>query len=292
MQAVAGALVVAAVATTGDFIWYTYGVRHSFVAGLVHGTLLLTAVGAVLGAVHGRLVKGLPVGAIAGLSGAAGYFALVAVVDHRTYGTAIPAAWIITWLVLAMLEGRWLAAPVPRTWTDIARRGLTAAVLSGTAFSLVMNTLWGAPPDGGRSYLVQYCAWVFAWAPGLLALAGGNARSMEGDEAIAPADLLARLERRAPLNILDVRSEGEFAAGHVPGAVNVPFTALPFRMADVPGSADDELIVYCGHGPRAHIAAATLRIAGRRRIAYLSGHWAAWRSAGFRSERSLPNAQP
>ena len=77
-KAVAGILVVAAAATCGDFIWYTYGVRHTMVAGLVHGALLLTAVGAVLGAASGRVLKGLPLGALAGIGGAASYYVLVA----------------------------------------------------------------------------------------------------------------------------------------------------------------------------------------------------------------------
>ena len=49
-------------------------------------------------------------------------------------------------------------------------RGVLAAVFSGVAFFLVMNTLWGRPPATGRNYVVQFAAWVVAWAPGLLAL--------------------------------------------------------------------------------------------------------------------------
>ena len=74
MKTIVGVLVVAAVATVGDSIWYTYGVRHTIVAGLVHGALLLTAVGAVLGAASGRVLKGLPIGTLAGLGGAASYY--------------------------------------------------------------------------------------------------------------------------------------------------------------------------------------------------------------------------
>ena len=58
MTIVAGIVVVAAAATLGDFIWYTVGVRHTMVAGLVHGALLLTAVGGAIGAASGRLAKG------------------------------------------------------------------------------------------------------------------------------------------------------------------------------------------------------------------------------------------
>lgn len=277
MRTVAGVLFVAAAATLGDSIWYLFGVRHTIVAGLVHGALLLSVVGAVLGAASGRVLRGLPIGALAGLGGAASYSALVAVMDGRTYGTAIPAAWVIMWLLLATLDGRWLRAPARRTWSAVAARGLAAALFGGAAFSLVMRILWGPLPAAGRNYVVQFFAWAIAWAPGLLALT-------VGDGSIAVAELLARIDRGESLRILDVRSEGEFAAGHVPGAVNIPFTRLLSRSDEVPGSAGDELIVYCGHGPRACIAAAALRIRGWRRIAHLSGHWAAWRRAGLRIE--------
>ena len=170
MKTVVGVFVVAAVATVGDSIWYTYGVRHTIVAGLVHGALLLTVVGGVLGAASGRVLKGLPIGMLAGLGGAASYYLLVAAMDGRTYGSAIPAAWVIMWLILAAFEGWWLRAPDRRTWASIAGRGFAAAVIGGVAFYLVMNTLWGSPPAGGRNYVVQFCAWAFAWAPGLFAL--------------------------------------------------------------------------------------------------------------------------
>jgi hypothetical protein len=86
------------------------------------------------------------------------------------YGSAIPAAWVTLWLILAVLDGRWLRAPARRPWTAIAVRGLLAAVCSGVAFYLVMNALWGRAPATGKNYFVQFGAWVVAWAPGLLAL--------------------------------------------------------------------------------------------------------------------------
>ena len=68
MTIVAG-IVVAAAATLGDFIWYTVGVRHTMVAGLVDGALLLTAVGGAIGTASGRLAKGLPLGTLPVLAG-------------------------------------------------------------------------------------------------------------------------------------------------------------------------------------------------------------------------------
>ena len=45
---------------------------------------------------------------------------------------------------------------------------------AGLAFALVRTILWGRPPAEGRNYLVQFAAWAFAWAPGLLALTWRN----------------------------------------------------------------------------------------------------------------------
>jgi hypothetical protein len=177
MKIVVGILGVALVATLGDFTWYTLNVRHSIVTGIIHGAVLLTVVGAVLGFDAGRVVKGLPIGAVAGVGGALIYYLLVALVDRRTYGAAIPASWVGMWLLVALLDGRWLRAPQRRPWGEIAIRGVLAALLSGIAFFLVMNTLWGRPPASGRNYLVQFAAWVVAWAPGLLVLTMGARRN-------------------------------------------------------------------------------------------------------------------
>ena len=165
-----GILGVALVATLGDYTWYTLRVRHSMLTGIIHGAVLLTAVGGVLGLEAHRALKGLPIGALAGVGGALAYYLLVAIVDRRPYGVAIPAAWVTLWLLLAVLDGRWLRAPSRRSWSAIAIRGALAAVFGGVAFFLVMNTLWGRPPAAGRNYIVQFAAWVIAWAPGLLAL--------------------------------------------------------------------------------------------------------------------------
>lgn len=172
-----GILIVAAVATTGDYLWYTFGVHHNVTNGVIHGALLLTVVGGVLGASAGRLVKGMPIGMLAGVGGALAYYAIVAAIGGGPYGAAIPAAWVVLWLLLAALDGRWLRAPAVRSWSEVAARGGLAALLAGIAFALVMQTLWGRPPAGGRNYLLQFAAWVVAWAPGILILATGRRRS-------------------------------------------------------------------------------------------------------------------
>jgi hypothetical protein len=166
-------LLVAATATAMDWYWYAFGVRHRVWTGVVHGAVLLTVVGGALGALGGRGLRGLPIGAIAGIGGALSYYLIAAAIDRRPYGVAIPVAWIVLWLLMAVLEGRWLSAPQRRSWREVATRGVLAAVTGGIAFFLVVGTLWGTPPPSGRNYLVQLAAWAFAWAPGMLALTVG-----------------------------------------------------------------------------------------------------------------------
>jgi hypothetical protein len=183
---VVGIFAIAAMATACDYVWYEYGVHHRMSAGVIHGIVLLTSVGVVLGVARGRVLRGVPLGALSGLGGALTYYLLIAIMDGRPYGTAIPAAWVAMWLILAALDGRWLRIP-PRTWTAIAARGLAAAVLGAIAFYLMLQTLWGRPPATGRNYVVQFLAWAFAWAPGLIALTIADRpwQTSEGTEGIS-----------------------------------------------------------------------------------------------------------
>ena len=105
-------------------------------------------------------------------------------------------------------------------------------------------------------------------------------------DRIAARALLARIMADAAPPILDVRTAREFAKGHVPGAVNVPFWAVGKRIDAIPADKDDELVVYCGHGPRAMMARRTLRKHGFTHLVFLEGHFSKWRSAGLREERA------
>lgn len=57
---------------------------------------------------------------------------------------------------------------------------------------------------------------------------------------------LARRVREKSVTLLDVRPEGEFALGHLPGAINVPLRTLERKLSSLP--RDREIIAYC-RGP-------------------------------------------
>ena len=95
--------------------------------------------------------------------------------------------------------------------------------------------------------------------------------------------LLARLapgaSAPAPL-LLDVRRAEEFAAGHVPGARNLPHEQLVADPALIGAPKDAEIVVYCQSGRRANLALEALRKAGYTRLAHLDGDYAGWQAQG------------
>lgn len=85
--------------------------------------------------------------------------------------------------------------------------------------------------------------------------------------------------------ILDVRSREEFAAGHIPGAINLPVTELEHRVGELAPYKHAELVVHCEVGPRAGMAARFLGRRGFSNLVELKGHMRAWREAGLPMEK-------
>lgn len=98
--------------------------------------------------------------------------------------------------------------------------------------------------------------------------------------AVTPAELRSRLQGANPPVVLDVRSESEFAAGHVTNAINVEYSAIlarPLAALSVP--KDAEIVLYCGSGRRAAAAIEALRAAGYQKLNHLAGDYPGWRAS-------------
>jgi phage shock protein E len=61
--------------------------------------------------------------------------------------------------------------------------------------------------------------------------------------------------------LVDVRSPGEFASGHLPGARNIPVARIQGALGELK-AAGRPVVVYCASGTRAGVALATLKAAG------------------------------
>ena len=69
----------------------------------------------------------------------------------------------------------------------------------------------------------------------LLGTVGCPNPAKTGDSTqITAAELAGRMRTRAAPLILDVRSRREYAAGHVPTAVNIPYNELAGRLGEMP----------------------------------------------------------
>jgi phage shock protein E len=65
----------------------------------------------------------------------------------------------------------------------------------------------------------------------------------------------------AGAKVVDVRTPDEFAYGHVPGALNIPFDEIGTRTAEI-GPTSTPVVLYCRSGHRSGIAVETLSKAG------------------------------
>ena len=95
---------------------------------------------------------------------------------------------------------------------------------------------------------------------------------------IEVSQLGALREQTGKAQLVDVRSAGEFAAGHVPGAANIPLEEIERRIGDL--SADETLVLICKGGKRARIAADLLKDK-RENLVVLQGGTDAWAKAGL-----------
>lgn len=85
--------------------------------------------------------------------------------------------------------------------------------------------------------------------------------------------------------VIDVREPGEYAAGHVLGARNVPLARLEAAAGELVKKKDRPVIVYCDGGDRSGKALAALKKLGYTRVANLSGGIGAWQQAGLPVEK-------
>jgi rhodanese-related sulfurtransferase len=89
------------------------------------------------------------------------------------------------------------------------------------------------------------------------------------------------LRERDGVPLIDVREVDEFAAGHVPGAVNLPMSSIGDRLAELPGGAFD---VICAVGGRSGRVVQALEARGYD-ATNVDGGTNEWIAQGFPVER-------
>lgn len=107
-------------------------------------------------------------------------------------------------------------------------------------------------------------------------------RKTAGGPWVTTAEATHLINREDAL-VVDVRDPGEYGAGHILGAKNVPLSRL--GDADVAKRKERPVIVYCDGTERASKAVAALKKQGFTRVVNLSGGLRAWQQAGLPVEK-------
>ena len=109
---------------------------------------------------------------------------------------------------------------------------------------------------------------------------------LDAHDELEPVTLkeLRRLVRAGDVTVLDVRPVEEFNAGHIPGALSIPVSALKRRLREVPKSR--EVIAYCrGRYCVYSLEAVTLLRKNGYRARRVEQGLPDWRAAGLPVER-------
>ena len=103
--------------------------------------------------------------------------------------------------------------------------------------------------------------------------------SADGLEPVEKEELLRRARGRGVV-VLDVRPPEEYAAGHIAGAVSIPFAELAKRLAELPPGR--RVVAYC-RGPYCVLAAEAVKLLRRRGVdaRRLNEGYPEWRDAGL-----------
>jgi rhodanese-related sulfurtransferase len=112
-----------------------------------------------------------------------------------------------------------------------------------------------------------------------------NAANAVDRTHISATDLEQLIGQGTAPTIIDVRSSYEYQAGHIPGAIHIPFWSALYRVDEISAAKDELVIVYCAHGPRAGFGKFALTRAGYTQVLYLDGHMSGWYKAGLPVEK-------
>jgi rhodanese-related sulfurtransferase len=81
------------------------------------------------------------------------------------------------------------------------------------------------------------------------------------------------------VQVIDVRTPGEYMGGHVPGSINIPHMSVVSRKADL--ATDKPLVFICQMGQRSALACEFAASLGFTDLYNVEGGTEAWIKAGY-----------
>jgi rhodanese-related sulfurtransferase len=100
-------------------------------------------------------------------------------------------------------------------------------------------------------------------------------------DSITIEELSDMIAEEHKLVLVDVRTEAEYEAGHLRGAMWIPRGKLEFVAArEKLGLISDDIVVYCKQGSRSSLAGGALKRLGFENVRYLKGGFKPWVTSG------------
>lgn len=132
---------------------------------------------------------------------------------------------------------------------------------------------------GAFSVMLVASSSTFADPSAQAMIAADNAHSKRPDVTEA------RRLYQAGATFVDVRSDAEWQAGHVKGALHLPVKELSETASAKLADKNQAIVTYCAKGSRAAKGAAVLRQLGYRNVTAMSGGFPDWQKANQPSVR-------
>jgi rhodanese-related sulfurtransferase len=104
-------------------------------------------------------------------------------------------------------------------------------------------------------------------------------------KVVTAADVKAAIDKKEKAVFLDVRDPGEYAAGHLPGAINVSRGTLEWGIWGKVPDQNALIYVYCRTAGRSTLATKTLNDLGYKNAVLMDAQFEDWIKAGYPVER-------
>ena len=101
-----------------------------------------------------------------------------------------------------------------------------------------------------------------------------------GGATVSTSELVNLINKEEGV-VLDIRDQKDFSAGHIVGAINVPFSGVDSRLADLEKYKAGAIVIVCKMGQHSGAVGRKLRSAGFNNVRRLSGGIAEWRASNM-----------
>lgn len=118
----------------------------------------------------------------------------------------------------------------------------------------------------------------------LLSSCGGTTQGQSANNNLDAVAFAEKINELPGAPVLDVRTPGEFADGHLKNAINIDWNGNSFESEVSKISKEEPVFVYCLSGGRSHSAAEKMRSMGFKNVYELNGGIIKWRAANLPQE--------